>query len=798
MRLIQLELALALSLPLNCALGYEVHTHAKMTQEAFERSLIPQSTMLGDLGIYGGDGKLLLLQRYWDIGSADTRLRAVDESNPRDTQVFESRVLGDISISTQDNLSVIAWAFRGAVREDDIGRRTLFPSLLRPWIKNPYDDPYFPSLVRPVHHFYDPIANRALTNSSVTAIDPAPQKAPDWALGVSDAFALPLVADASRRNHFSIADAREAMWRALTGTRLSNGTTEAVAPTVEERKRYWATAFRALGGAMHLLQDMAQPQHTRNDSHAGVPLFGEASQYELRINARVLGTEQGTTTPYLPRIDFGAACYDPGGLCPVDFGSYSDYFSTRQANPLARNGLADYSNRGFFTVGTNLGQNEYAFPPNDEARFSVERVTGVDGRLVETLVGSVPDNVFPAQIASLTSRSAFDLFTTEWGTIPVYFIAPENIDAMAKLLLPRAVAYSAGFLNYFFRGIGKIEIQLPEEKVYAVEDFATYAQFEAGFQTLKLRVKNNTPPAAGQPQASGAGKLIAVLSYRRNRCLTFPSLLGAPVRDPADPTGQRVIWDESCRTPSLEAEGLPEIVASAPIPVPDGFDSALQTVVFTFAKPLPFDATDVDLQVIYRGPLGAEPDAIALGWENISEPGFVNIDNNYDCFTGNDVHASCGANPTDAKCLISTSIKLPFYFAADQPGWRAVASVTNLRPGQYARVAYLTRSAMRPDFDTERLALVTTNQRFAYDMHISYVDGTSEDWPKKVPVTTPFERSRKLAGQDQPTMFAWAGSFGSYQDQCPTGTCSKFEWANQCPAISPMPQPVTLSWPYAP
>ena len=51
-------------------------------------------------------------------------------------------------------------------------------------------------------------------------------------------------AEVNRISGFSIRDAREAMWRALTGT---NGQGVNVAPDRETRDAYWATTFRSLG-----------------------------------------------------------------------------------------------------------------------------------------------------------------------------------------------------------------------------------------------------------------------------------------------------------------------------------------------------------------------------------------------------------------------------------------------------------------------------------------------------------------------------------------------------------------------
>src|SRR5207249_11192676 len=58
-------------------------------------------------------------------------------------------------------------------------------------------------------------------------------RAPDWALGDTDYRAQPPLSNTERRNHFSVLDAREAMYRALTlkarypdGTRSEEHTSE--------------------------------------------------------------------------------------------------------------------------------------------------------------------------------------------------------------------------------------------------------------------------------------------------------------------------------------------------------------------------------------------------------------------------------------------------------------------------------------------------------------------------------------------------------------------------------------------
>jgi hypothetical protein len=52
-------------------------------------------------------------------------------------------------------------------------------------------------------------------------------------------------------------DAREYQLKSLTET------------TKVDREKNAALLFRTLGQVIHLVQDMAQPQHTRNDPHSG-------------------------------------------------------------------------------------------------------------------------------------------------------------------------------------------------------------------------------------------------------------------------------------------------------------------------------------------------------------------------------------------------------------------------------------------------------------------------------------------------------------------------------------------------
>ena len=94
--------------------------------------------------------------------------------------------------------------------------------------------------------------------------------------------------------------------------------------------------FRALGDMVYLIQDMAQPQHTRNDPHAGCHtaadvIAGEESGFELYIDTRAKDNN----------LSYGAYPLIPQFSDPLRF------FTTRHVdgNVMARKGMADYSHR---------------------------------------------------------------------------------------------------------------------------------------------------------------------------------------------------------------------------------------------------------------------------------------------------------------------------------------------------------------------------------------------------------------------------------------------------------------------
>ena len=583
------------------------------------------------------------LDGFRPLGSGETYFEFIPDSiSPwvveRKGRQYEIDILDDLKYDRSQDL-IQTWLMFGAIREDD----------------NPSEDPptpqdVAPGLRRPLHHFYDPYFNRPLTFPGLSTIDSDVHKNPDWAIGSRNSFEDPNAPEFLRRNSFSIFDGREAMFRALTLQTFDGAGYADVASGVDlatrqhHRQAYWATTFRALGDVLHLNQDMAQPQHTRNEPHSGkycptaeICLTGHTSVYEKYVNARALTSRTfESKAPFDATVSITPAAL-PMGTYPIPaFAKYTDYWSTAAGNQaVAGKGLADYSNRGFFTARKNLGSSEYPSPPNDASSYDIRSFipTRWDG---STPTDETPTHVYYGPVSDawqqtstpdvpLTTYSLWDQFLLTQTANPTYSLNRLNYDAMADLLLPRAVAYSAGLINFFFRG--RIDIALPDEGVFALADHAT----DAGFTMLRAKIRNATPTFVdpqgdAQPQHMSGGQFFAVVRYHRDRkyVASLDTVVGAaPCTDPSivvNPASPGA-WTD-CRS------GVEEIAVSRPLYGVSLQANEQKTMEFEFGDaPIPFDMTDVALQVVYRGELGTEADAVAVGTMDVSEPTYFAYQN---------------------------------------------------------------------------------------------------------------------------------------------------------------------------
>jgi hypothetical protein len=98
--------------------------------------------------------------------------------------------------------------------------------------------------IRSLNHFYDPIRNTGLID-----VIPGVVSSPDWALEDTGQYYFPI------HQINSFVDGRGYFYQALTATSKA------------DHDKYFGLTFQTLGQVIHHIQDMAQPQHVRNDPH---------------------------------------------------------------------------------------------------------------------------------------------------------------------------------------------------------------------------------------------------------------------------------------------------------------------------------------------------------------------------------------------------------------------------------------------------------------------------------------------------------------------------------------------------
>ena len=678
------------------ARAFETETHALITRQAYANSVLAQT----------GPNSLvhqLLLDRldvptpfniYWQSslpefyygdggvsGGAPANNRVPEDFERCNMQEFFLpsvprllRVFGDTvepAGVSSPLLPIQNWLVRGAIREDDLGYFTIPTYAFKHCGYLSFIDDG--TITRVYNHFYDPVQDIPLSPCPGTC-----QKSVDWALGDVNSFANPPQIDSARRNHYSYADARNAYWWALTREFSHQAAPPYTAAQreadVQDRMRLWATTFRALGDVVHLLQDTGQPQHTRNDSHGPLVSTGEQQAFESFTNARVLGQTGADANSYVQDF-FGRKLGDQLPAPPL--GSYGApmfatplrFFTTRlDGNSLdSRGGLADYTNRGFFTGGTLPGSSG-SHPEPKPSLSTPDGYTTVstpclglldaDNRLRAVpcvhYTHAVPDAVNPTYAqtqdllppgftlpnAPLASESVFLKPEGHAGVLipdTETVIALDELIAIGNLTIPRAIGYSTGMINFFFRG--QLTVTPPSTGIYAIVNHGTPHTVDAdgiphltsnpnlafGFTALRLQVKNTTPPIfdAGtqsnvtQSTGGSGAKMVAIARYHRNPCYQ-PDLSGQWSSDEAGGVHAPVNCPSS-RT------AYPEISVSAEVPVTAGMLDGQQPVEQQFdfsSDPIPINATDVFIQVAYRGVLGSETDGIAVGMVDVSEPSY--------------------------------------------------------------------------------------------------------------------------------------------------------------------------------
>lgn len=373
------------------ALAYETSTHEKLTLEAIKRSvLFTNASFLTDLGLPAWDAAM-----YTRPQNSAIRYNAVE---------------------------TVKW---GAVMEDD------------------------DYTVRAFNHFFDPQANnfqgRGLTYPPVWG-----NMSPDWILedlgNKVDIYGGNCAMHVGCPQLYSFKRGQQQLYLALT------------AAHADERTAAAALMLKDIGHVVHHIQDMAQPQHTRNDQHTHpMPITGSNPQwsfYELFTK---------DVEDDIPQI-VAANPYPK----PVSFPTARQFWYSPNAGSAQFVGMAEFTSQNFTSYGAQfvgskgdpgfIGAAPGLPLPNGSNKrivnLLVPTVLGTDG---QGHTGSAPYVMGPVYDGyTNTSRdmplAAASIVSGVLGTKSVFVENTFLYEERYKVLFPRAVAFSTGLIEHFFRG----------------------------------------------------------------------------------------------------------------------------------------------------------------------------------------------------------------------------------------------------------------------------------------------------------------------------------------------------------
>ncbi|MBW2065746.1 MAG: hypothetical protein JRJ03_12570 [Deltaproteobacteria bacterium] len=355
--------------------------------------------------------------------------------------------------------------------------------------------------------------------------------------------------------------------------------------TQDERDQNFADCFRSLGQVMHLIQDMSVPLHTRNDVHVFPNRYftrwPREFTYETYVSKEYMKKYFKNLLPISPNsrlLEVPAVILDPNytDLVPVsglfDRNAYND---TGPIPPSSILGLAEYSNANFLTLDTM-----WSYPhPNldDVASESIdwlhpEDVVGENGKTYKRVYLKLKDGVGE----DIRHLAAVDYFTREYmANITVVKTSGFTLDHVcwkdyADKLIPRAVGYSAALLDYFFRGAIKItNLNLQ------------FSSYTAGFDGVTLSAQNTSTFPENEEMSGGSVHLV--VKYKLDGGDQFQYIV-------------------------KQLEGEKHLI---PRQTATSFDFDLS------ASPIPLAAKDVSLYLVYKGQLGLETGAVAVGYTPI-------------------------------------------------------------------------------------------------------------------------------------------------------------------------------------
>jgi len=413
-----------------------------------------------------------------------------------------------------------------------------------------------------------------------------------WATGYTEP--APDGTKAETNNQWDWDHAREYFYIYLTGRDFQENE---VAGTEDIKKTYFVNCFQALGQVLHLIQDMAVPAHVRDDFKSHLDFQGITPANLFKPKKWFRDKIEYYVEHHIKELLMGSVGGELTEPSLTKFWDTNDYIGQDpdDLNNLMI-GLAEYTNMNFASKNTIFAEDflSDSNTSNDDYYHPYPRKTSTDvqdyinrNKLPETVIGedNIPDIRFHIKKTGDGEEIAYfaapTYLTRDIQNEPDYdervFNRSFKIDDKcaknyAELLLPRAVGYSAGLLDYFFRGTIEITNPLIWSNINANSGLDP-----ADSNHITLFARNTAPDG----EDMSVGTFQVVVKYRLSE------------QDPF----QYIVKEEVNNTSSIPSDTAQELE----------FDLSDNLV--------PSDAVDLSLYLVYKGKLGQEDEAVGVGFQ---------------------------------------------------------------------------------------------------------------------------------------------------------------------------------------
>ena len=348
-----------------------------------------------------------------------------------------------------------------------------------------------------------------------------------------------------------------------------------------DRNRYFARMFRSVGQITHLLQDMAVPAHVRNDMKGHLSPQG----LDLSHDFDSFGNNFEGYVKKRPELVHG-------NIEPPPFNKLTDFWDTDNYNGDANitsylgYGLAEYTQANFLSEWRKIGA--YPHPSKNDGFFdhdNPEFYWDKDGKLDRKFY-------FKKEQGEPLQHLAAEKYLYKFlpATDPNnHYLDELCYNEYAHKLLPKAIGYSAGLINYFFRGTLKVTEALSIDGD------------DSGIKKITAKVINTSPN--NEQQCEGKTNCAGKEYMSNGEVFAFARYKTGP----------------NDNTTSYAVSGPAKDKDGADIKSIDYKTPAKMTFDFS-NSPIPANAQELYLHVVYYGTLGNEADTgVAIGMDEVSK-----------------------------------------------------------------------------------------------------------------------------------------------------------------------------------